>query len=42
MTITRRKALGKPKHHAIRRTRGDVVFDVINVFVVALITLTMI
>lgn len=24
------------------RTRGDVVFDVINVFVVALITLTMI
>ena len=42
MTITRRKALGKPKHHAIRRTRGDVVFDVINVFVVAHITLTMI
>ena len=42
MTIPRRKALGKPKHHAIRRTRGDVVFDVINVFVVALITLTMI
>lgn len=42
MTITRRKALGKPQHHAIRRTRGDVVFDVINVFVVALITLTMI
>ena len=42
MTITRRKALGKPKHHAIRRTRGDVVFDVINVFVVALITLTMV
>lgn len=42
MPITRRKALGKPKHHAIRRTRGDVVFDVINVFVVALITLTMI
>lgn len=42
MTITRRKALGNPKHHAIRRTRGDVVFDVINVFVVALITLTMI
>ena len=42
MTITRHKALGKPKHHAIRRTRGDVVFDVINVFVVALITLTMI
>ena len=33
---------GSGKHHAIRRTRGDVVFDVINVFVVALITLTMI
>lgn len=31
-----------PKHNRIRRSRGDIVFDIINVIIVVLITLTMI